>query len=138
MQDIKNYKDIFNLKNAFTLSKHNNKNYNIDLLLRTKFSYKLLYSLFEKKLNILQNYFLKNLTLDRIREFIFSIKTSILFVLKSNKSLKLYIDYRDLNAITFKNKYSLSLIEKTLNCLIDVAYFIKLNLKNIYYRICIC
>jgi len=138
IQDIKNYKDIFNLKNAFIFLKHNNKNYNIDLLLRTKFLYKLLYSLFKKKLNILQNYFLENLILNRIRESIFFIETSILFVLKSDKSLKLCVNYRDLNAIIFKNKYSLSLIEKTLNCLIDIAYFIKLNLKNIYYRICIC
>jgi len=76
--------------------------------------------------------------LNRICEFIFFVKILMLFVFKSDKSLRLYIDYRDLNAITFKNKYSLSLIKKTLNCLINVVYFIKLNLKNIYYRIRIC
>ena len=34
-----------------------------------------------------------------------------------------------------KNRYSLSLIMKTLNRLCDVKVFIKLNLKNVYYKI---
>jgi len=64
IQDIKNYKNDFNSKNASILLKHNNKNYNINLLSRTKLLYKLLYILFEKKLNILQNYLLKKLMLN--------------------------------------------------------------------------
>ena len=138
MRDIKNYKDIFNSKNVFTFSKHNNKNYDIDLLSRTKLLYESLYLLFEKKLDILQNYLLKNLTLNRIRKSIFFIETSMLFVLKNDKSLRLCVDYRNLNAITLKNKHFLFFIKKTFNRLIDVAYFIKLNLKNAYYRIYIC
>jgi len=93
MRDIKNYKDILNLKNTFIFLKYNNKNYNIDLLSRTKFLYKSLYLLFKKKFNILQNYLLKNLTLSRIREFIFFVKTLMLFMLKSDKSLKLCVNY---------------------------------------------
>ena len=34
-----------------------------------------------------------------------------------------------------KNRYLLSLITKTLNRLYDVKVFIKLNLKNVYYKI---
>ena len=37
---------------------------------------------------------------------------SILFVLNSNKSLKLCVDYQALNNIIVKNSYSLSLIFK--------------------------
>jgi len=59
----------------------------------------------------------------------------MLFVSKNNKSLRLCVDYRDLNAITIKNRCSFSLIKKTLNRLVSVAYFTKLNLKNAYYRI---
>jgi hypothetical protein len=59
----------------------------------------------------------------------------MLFMLKSNKSLRLCVNYRNLNAITIKNRYFLSFIKKTLNYLISVAYFTKLNLKNTYYRI---
>ena len=45
------------------------------------------------------------------------------------------MNYKKLNAIIVKNRYSLSLITKTLNRLYDVKVFIKLNLKNIYYKI---
>ena len=135
MQNIKNYDDIFNSKNAFTLSNYKKKNYNIDLLLSEESLYKLLYSFFEKKLNILQKYLLKNLTLNKIRKSINFVNALMLFVLKSNNNLKLCVNYRNLNVIIIKNKCSLSLIKKTLNCLINVVYFTKLNFKNAYYQI---
>ncbi len=61
----------------------------------------------------------------------------ILFVLKSNNKLRLYINYKDLNTIIIKNYYLLFLITKTLNYLYKAKRFIVLNLKNIYYFICI-
>jgi len=137
MRDIKNYNNVFDLKNAFILLNYKKKNYNINLLLNKKSLYELLYSFFEKKLNILQEYLLKNLTLNKIRKFINFVNALILFVLKSNNNLRLYVDYRNLNVIIIKNKCSLFLIKETLDCLIDVIYFIKLDLKNTYYRICI-
>ena len=54
---------------------------------------------------------------------------------KKNDELRLYIDYRDLNAIIIKNRHSLSLIFETLNRLYESKIFIKLNLKNVYYRL---
>jgi len=59
----------------------------------------------------------------------------MLFILKSDNNLRLCVDYRSFNVITIKNKFFLSLIKKTLNRLIDVVYFTKLDLKNAYYRI---
>ncbi len=47
--------------------------------------------------------------------------------------MRLYINYRELNKIIIKNCYSLSLISETLNCIIEVIIFIKLNLRDIYY-----
>jgi len=55
----------------------------------------------------------------------------MLFVFKKDNTLRLYINYRNLNFVIIKNKYSLSFIEKTLNRLINAYYFIKLDLKNI-------
>ncbi len=126
MRNIKNYNNIFNLKNAFTLFNYK-KIYNINLLLNKESFYELLYFFFEKELNILQKYLLKNLTLSKIRKFISLVNMLILFVLKSDNSLRLYINYCNLNVIIIKNKYSLSLIN-------DI-YFTKLDLKNAYYRI---
>ena len=58
-----------------------------------------------------------------------------MFIFKKNNELRLYVNYKKLNAIIIKNRYSLFLITKTLNYLCDVKIFIKLNLKNIYYKI---
>ena len=55
-------------------------------------------------------------------------------MLKKNNELRLYVDYRDLNAIIIKNRHSFSLIFETLNRLYESKIFIKLNLKNVYYR----
>ena len=59
----------------------------------------------------------------------------ILFVFKKGEELRLYVDYRSLNAIIIKNRHSLSLITKTLNRLCEIKRFTKLNLKNVYHRI---
>jgi len=133
MRDIKNYNNVFDLKNAFIFLNYKKENYNIDLLSNKKLLYKLLYFLFKKELDILQEYLLKNLALNKIRKFISFVNILILFVSKNDNSLRLCVDYRNLNIITIKNKYSLFLIEKTLNCLVNAIYFTKLNLKNAYY-----
>ena len=133
--ELKSYEDCFDSKNAKMLFTHENENHVIDLKLDKKSSYDLFYALSKKELQILRNYLLKNLALSRIREFFSLAETSILFIFKKNDSLRLCVNYRDLNVIIIKNKYSFFLIEKTLDRLIDVAYFTKLNLKNAYHRI---
>jgi hypothetical protein len=56
-------------------------------------------------------------------------------MLKKDRNLRLYIDYRSLNKLTIKNKYTLSLIGEFINKLSDAAIYIKLDIRNIYYRI---
>jgi len=135
MQDIKNYNDVFDSKYAFIFLYYKKENHNINLLLSKESFYESLYSLFKKELNILQKYLLKNLALGKICKFISLVNASMLFVLKSDNNLRLCVNYLNFNVITIKNKCSLSLIKKTLNRLINVVYFTKLDLKNAYYRI---
>ncbi len=61
--------------------------------------------------------------------------TLILFIKKKTSELCLCIDYRELNAFIVKNRYLFSLISKTLNRIIDVKYFIKLNIIIVYNKI---
>ncbi len=93
------------------------------------------YNFLQNKLTILRQYLDNILAKNWIKYLVLSIDISILFVLKSNNKLYLYIDYRNLNTITIKNCYLLSLIIKMLDCLYKTKYFIVLNLKNIYYCI---
>ena len=59
----------------------------------------------------------------------------MLFIFKKNNNLRLCVNYRNLNVVIIKNKYFLSLIEKTFNHLMSAVYFTKLDLKNVYHRI---
>ncbi len=70
-----------------------------------------------------------------IQHSVNSVEASVLFILKNEEDLHLYIDYKDFNKIIIKNYHSLLLINETLNCLSEVKIFIKLNLKNAYHYI---
>ena len=59
----------------------------------------------------------------------------MLFIKKVDNFLQLYVDYRNLNEITIKNNYSLSLFSKTLKRFAYAKHFIKINIRNAYYKI---
>ena len=59
----------------------------------------------------------------------------MLFIKKINNSLRLYIDYKKLNEIIIKNNYSLSLLLNFLKRFAYVKHFIKINIRNAYYKI---
>ena len=133
--ELKLYEDCFDSKNAEMFLTHENENHVIDLKFEKKSLYDLFYALSKKELQILRNYLLKNLALNRIREFFNFVETSMLFVFKKNDSLRLYVNYWDLNVVIIKNKYFLFLIKKTLNRLMSTVYFTKLDFKNVYHHI---
>ena len=59
----------------------------------------------------------------------------ILFVRKANGSLRLYIDFYALNALTQKDRYPLLLIDKTLARITKATIFIKLDIRQAFYCI---
>jgi hypothetical protein len=88
--------------------------------------------LFVEKLRILRVYIEKNLEKEFITSFIFSAAILILFTKKKDDELRLYVDYRDLNEITIKNRYFLLLIEEVMNRLVEVKIYIKLDIRVAY------
>jgi hypothetical protein len=58
-----------------------------------------------------------------------------LFVKKKDLSLRLYVDYRPLNAVTVKNKYHLPRIDLLFNQLTDAKVFCKVDLRLGYHQI---
>ena len=73
-------------------------------------SKKLIYSLFTVKLDALREYLNLNLKSRLILELIFSTEYPIIFVPKKNGTLRLYVDYQELNNITIKKSALLLLI----------------------------
>ena len=59
----------------------------------------------------------------------------MLFIKKSGGSLRFYVDYRSLNAVTIKNRYPLPLILETLNRLSRAKIFTKLDIISAFNRL---
>jgi hypothetical protein len=101
----------------------------------TIFPYEFIYKLSEIELKILKKYLNENLEREYIQHFISPVGISILFILKKDGSLRLYVNYRDLNKITIKNRYPFLLVGEILNRFSGVAVYTKLDFKEVYYRI---
>jgi hypothetical protein len=56
-------------------------------------------------------------------------------VLKKDGDLRLCVDYRSLNKITIKNRHVLFLIGELVNRLFGAAIYIKLDIRDVYYKI---
>ena len=66
----------------------------------------------ETELRTLKEYIDVNLAKGFIRELSLKARALVLFILKKNGKLRLYIDYRKLNTITKKDRYVLLLVDK--------------------------
>ncbi len=91
--------------------------------------------MFEEKLKIVKKYLEDNLKKNFIvanRSFFAS---SVMFMKKTNESLRFCVDYRKFNQLIKKNRYSLSLIEETLIYLSKTKYFIKLDIRQTFHRL---
>ena len=91
--------------------------------------------MFKDELLMLQKYFQNNLKKEFIKFNSFFVVASMLFVKKLDENLRFCIDYRDLNAISLKNRYSLLLFRETLNRLNSVKYYFKIDIIVAFNRL---
>ncbi|KAA3482844.1 DNA/RNA polymerases superfamily protein [Gossypium australe] len=59
----------------------------------------------------------------------------VLFVKKKDGSIRLYIDYRQLNKVTIKNRYLLPCIDDLFDQLKGAFVFLKIDLRSGYYQL---
>ncbi|CAP79987.1 Pc12g03600 [Penicillium rubens Wisconsin 54-1255] len=132
---LEEYRDIFDYKKAGTLPRIKASDYTIELKEGKTLPYGPIYPLYKRSLKNYTAYLVDNIKKGRIRPSKSLAGALILFVLKKDRGLRLYIDYRGLNRVSVKNRYPLSLILEILNRLSGVKYFSKVNVKDAYYRI---
>jgi vacuolar-type H+-ATPase catalytic subunit A/Vma1 len=108
--------DVFFKKKTDILSSHRKHDHRIELEKDHEFDheYASLYNLSEEELQLVKKYLKEHLDKDFIESSTASYVSSILFAKKSREELRFCVDYRKLNAITKKNRYSISLIAETI------------------------
>ena len=94
-----------------------------------------IYSLSEKELNALREHIKKNFAKNYIRLSTSPARYPILFVPKKDGKLRMCVDYRRLNEITVKNRYTLPLIHEMQDKIRKARIFSKFDLREAYYKI---
>jgi hypothetical protein len=136
LEKYKNFANVFDKINANKLFEHDSQNHVIDTKDKM-FFFESMYNLSMIELELLIEYLDEFLIKEFIILFSSFAKTSILFIKKSRNDLKLCVNYKELNAITIKNRYSIFLINQLLNRFNETKKFIKLNIQTTYNFICI-
>jgi len=95
------------------------------------------YLLFPLEQEELDAFLEENLRTRRIRPSKSPITAPVFFIKKKNGSLQLVQDYRVLNAVTVKNRYSLPLISELVSQLCGAKYFTKLDVHWGFNNVCI-
>jgi hypothetical protein len=127
--------NVFDKKAFNTFVSHRAYDHKIVLKKNVILEYTSLYKMFEKELKIVKKYLENNLEKKFIIASRSSFVSSIIFMKKTNESLRFCVDYRKLNQLIKKNKFSLSLIDETLAHFDKTKYFIKLNIRQTFHRI---
>ncbi len=127
--------DVFFKKNIDILSLHQAYDHVIHLKEDAQFSVFALYNMSCDKILELRRYLNENLSKDFIWVSHSQMIISVFFIKKLEEELCFCMNYQNLNAITVKNQYSLSLISEMLNHLSWAKIFIKLNIIFAFNRL---
>jgi hypothetical protein len=126
------FADVFSKTSADKLPEHTEYDHTIPLEPGTKPPFGTIYPLSAIELKALDEYLKENLAKGFIRHSSSPAGAPILFVKKSDGSLRLCVDYRGLNKITIKNRYPLPLIQENLDRLQEAKFFTKIDLRGAY------
>ena len=118
-----------------SLNTHDQMKHLIDLRKNKMSCIEFIYKITWDELTVIQDYLDSALEKKWIRSSSSFAEASVLFVKTLNESLHLCVNYRDLNEITVKNNYLLSLLSETLNRFAHARHFIKIDICNVYHHI---
>ena len=129
------YLNVFFKKEVDILLSHRVYDYVIHLKKDAQFFVFALYDMNHNETQELRRYLDENLNKEFIRVNRSQTIVLVLFVKKLEEELRFCVNYRDLNVIIVKNRYSLSLISEILNRLSHVKIFTKLNIIFVFNRL---
>jgi hypothetical protein len=116
LSEYHDFLNVFFKKKADILPSHKKHDHRIKLEKdhESDHEYASLYNLSEEELQLIKKYLQEHLNKEFIESSTASYASSILFAKKSDDELRFCFDYKKLNVITKKNRYSISLIAETI------------------------
>ena len=134
----KQFHDLINVFFKITLNEltsHRKHDHKIVTEKNQKLNHSFLREMSFRKLNFVKKYFENNLKKEFIMISYVFCSSSILLIKKSSEELKFCVDYRKLNQMIKKNKYSISLIIETFAQLSKAKIFSKINIRQIFHKL---
>ena len=120
--------DIFSWADSDILPPHHPYDHKILLIEEKTPPWGSLYSMSQDEIKVLKKYPEKNLSKEFIRVGSSPAASLVLFTCKPEGGLRFFVNYRQLNAITIKNRYPLPLIQKTLERICKVKIYSKIDI----------
>jgi hypothetical protein len=129
------FREIFTEKIDDALPAHQSWDHEIPLEPGKQPKFGPIYSLSRDELQVLDEHLKKNLKKGYIRPSESPAGYPVMFVKKKDGTLRLCVDFRQLNSITIKNRYPLPLISELKDRLHKAKYFTKLDLREGYHLV---
>ncbi len=127
--------DVFDRAQSNKLSPHRFYDHKIELISDSTLSRCRVYRMFSVKLLKVKKYLNENLS----KKFITSSQTfyfsPVLFALKANEDLRFCVNYRKLNVIFKRNRYSLSLIDEIIDKIVNCKHLTRLNIISAFNKL---
>ncbi len=123
-----NFLDVFDWAQVNKLSSHRLYDHKIELTNDVTSSRCWAYWMSLYKLQKIKKYLNKNLSKNFITSSKISYFSLVLFALKINDDFRFCVDYRKLNVIIKRNRYSLLLIDEMIDKIIDCKHLTQLNI----------
>jgi len=129
------YKEIFEVKKARMLARGRTVDHAINLKDGAEPAWGPIYPMAAHKLNEVDKHLKRMMAEGKIADSTSPYGAPIHFVPKPDGSLRLCVDYRNLNKLTILNKYHLPLMDKLRDCVAGEKVFTKLDLKDGHHLI---
>ncbi len=130
------YLNVFDWAMTDQLLSHRFYDHKIELTDEKTSSWSHLYHMSDYKLQKMKNYLIEHLNKSFISFSLILYASLILFIEKKDDSLRFCVDYRKLNALIKRNRYSLLLIDETLARIQDSKYLTRLNIIVVFNKLC--
>jgi len=126
---VRGFESVFTKEDFDVLLEHRQWDHAIKLIPGSEPKSSKVYPLSLVEQKELDSFLEENLHTRRIRPSKFPMAAPVFFIKKKDSSLRLVQDYRALNSMMVKNKYSLPLISKLVSQLYGARYFTKLDVR---------